>query len=291
MLNKMGYIVKSGSNLFKVGSSIFKVKNTYSYSTTITPSSNGILFLSFDPNISNNRLAVGSYYDQNVKILDATTLAVLTTIPVGAAVYGLCFDPVKTNNRLFLCCEDQTTIKVYDSNSFTLITQIPTTGCYNICFDPTPANNRFFVCNRDNKTLDIYDATSFSKTGSITGFTALNTCKVDPSQTKIFTGDQFDLKVFDLNTLALLSTINMSAIGGVVYDITFDVVAGNNRGFIGTSSNGLAIINTATLGIIEVINAGTGIRGVSFDPVVVNNRLMMADFGNNSINILNQISS
>jgi WD40 repeat protein len=286
----MGYIVKSGSNLLKVGGSVFKVKDTYSYSTTITPSSNGILFLSFDPNISNNRLAVGAYYDQNVKILDATTLTVLATIPIGVAAYGLCFDPISANNRLFVCCEDQKTIKVYDSNSFALITQISTTGCYNICFDPIPANNRFFVCNISNKTLDIYDATSFNKTGSITGFTSLTTCKVDPSQTKIFTGDQFCLKVFDLNTLALLSTTDMSSIGVVVYDITFDV-AGNNRAFIGTSSNSLAIINTATLGIIEVINVGTGIRGVSFDPVAANNRLMMADFDNNSINRLNQISS
>jgi DNA-binding beta-propeller fold protein YncE len=287
----MGYIVKSGSNLLKVGNSVFKVKDMYSYSTTITPSSNGILFLSFDPNISNNRLSVGSYYDKNIKILDATTLAVLATISVGVAAYGLCFDPVSSNNRLFVCCEDQKTINVYDSNSFAQLTQILTTGCYNICFDPISANNRFFVCNRDNNTLDIYDATSFNKTGSIPGFVTINTCKVDPSQTKIFIGDQTSLKVFDLNTLALLSTTNMSSIGGVVYDITFDVVASNNRGFIGTSSAGLAIINTVTLGIIEVINVGVGIRGVSFDPVASNNRLMVADFGNNSLNTLNQILS
>jgi DNA-binding beta-propeller fold protein YncE len=285
----MGHLLKTGTNILKVGGNIFSVQDTYSYTNVATLPIDSPRGLCFDPVIDRNRFLAIEQSTNRCYIYDATSFAKTGAIANLAFPAIVQFDPVEAHNRLFIGnLGNGGFFTVYDANSLEVISTVTTAhGGSGIAFDPVPANNRILICS--NIGLYELDATTFALGRSLTtGFSEIRGVVFDPvaANNRFFVsnGGTGEVFVFNATTFARTGVTG----NGISGNICFDPYLPNNRMLCAARDNILSI-DATSLGTKEIISGFRNSQSVSVAPSPVSRRLIVSNNDTNTVTVTDRV--
>ncbi|MDB5158778.1 MAG: hypothetical protein JWR50_3485 [Mucilaginibacter sp.] len=288
----MAHLLKHSTNILKVGNSVFRVRDKFSYSVTnITTGDNndGIVF---DPIVTNNRVFVLNESLNTISVLNASTFSVITTITgITSSPFCICFEP--TGSYLLVGCLSGT---IYKINATTLVATVIITDAANvtgIAVDPVSGNNRFIIARFVTNNLYVYDATTYALINTLTGLNQPFGIVFDPvianNRLLVCNNGNGTISVLDGTSLTTLSTITSG--GGTTY-LAFDPIAANNRFLVVTADSSFKIFNSTTYGLLNTVSSiADHAQCICFDPITINNRFIISNRsgGTSKLSVINQV--
>jgi YVTN family beta-propeller protein len=209
---------------------------------------------------------ITNFQDNTVSVIDAVTLTVIATVPVGTAPDGAAVTPDGT--KVYVTNSGSNTVSVIDAATTTVIATIPV-GSTPVGVAVTPDGTKVYVANQGSNTVSIINTATNTVTTIPVG-TAPTGVAVTPDGTKVYVthkplghGQPGTVSVISTatNTVTVTITVGSRADGvAVTPDGTKVYVA--NQG-----DNTVSVINTATNTVTKTIPVG-GVEptGVAVSP-------------------------
>jgi len=274
----MAHLLKHSTNILKVGDSVFRVRDKFSYVVTnITTGDNndGIVF---DPITANNRVFVLNESLNTISVLNASTFSVITTITgITSSPFCICFEPA--GSYLLVGCLSGT---IYKINATTLVATVIITGVNNItgiAIDPISGNNRFIIARYTTNNLYVYDTTTYTLINTLTGLNQPFGITFDPvvanNRLLVCNNGNGTISILDGTSLTTLSTITSGS--GTTF-LAFDPIAANNRFLVASADNSFRIFNSTTYGLLTTVSSvADRAQCICFDPITTNNRFIISN--------------
>jgi YVTN family beta-propeller protein len=251
--------------------------------------------MAFSPN--GERLYVNNGGEASVSVIDTFSYLVIATIPVGTYPRGIAVS--KDGSRVYVSNNGSQTLSIIDAGSLTVVKTIPL-AAHPEEIALSPDGHRLFIAATVPLSGLILDTTSETLTGSF-DFNAGNGIAITPDGAHAYiTNWEGTVTVIDLATMLPIKTIpvgstphrvTISSDGKHAYVANFgsndvsvidissntvvatipvnstpwamDLVDDNSRLYVPTSSEGIAVVDTATHAVVQQIPTGSAASSVA----------------------------
>lgn len=303
----MPQLLKSGSNVWKVGNNIFLYNRQSAFigaKDVITQSLGGFNFSGFSyaifPGVAVDkgkaRIFVTNENANNISILDYNNpmSGIYATVAVQKAS-GIALDP--SSGRIFVCNRTLNTITILDYNTLAVLSTLTNahTGINNPCgIAIDTLGNRIFITSGSNSQCSIINYT----TPTNGYYTILSSAilpigygfglAVDRGNDRLFFCSRNDSKLYVLNYTDPVNggTSYVNAGLSLPHAVILDVP--NNRIYVLSENSSITVLDYSSLLLIGSISAASGMfstcLNADLDPF--GNRIFVANAGNNTVSIL-----
>jgi YVTN family beta-propeller protein len=226
-----------------------------------------------------------------VAVVDTTSGAVITTVPVGAAPIGVAVAP--GGRHAYVAQHGSNTVAVISTNTFAVLAQIPV-GSKPMGVALSPDGSRLYVTNFGtaaasgpgslwvNGSVSVIDTQSRTQLASVTAGANPSGIAVSPDGGRIFVANagSASVSVISAATNTVASTINVESnpVGVATSPDGQSVYVGNS------GSASLSVINANTLTVAATIRVGGYPAGVAVSDN--SSRILVANSFDNSISVV-----
>jgi gliding motility-associated-like protein len=219
--------------------------------------------------------------DGNVSVINTTTHALMTTIPVGQDPTFVSVSP--DGKRVYVVNNSSNSISVINTGSNKVVTEIPVGSTNQVIVSPD--NKLLYVADYGITTniIRVINANTFAEAASIPLSGQPGGIAINADGSKLYVTNPLDgtVSVIDIATKTITATINVnsqpqgilvSPDGARIYVTNF-------------FSNSVSVINTATNVIESVISTPANPDAIAISPDGSN--IYVANYGNGSVTVIN----
>jgi YVTN family beta-propeller protein/cysteine-rich repeat protein len=222
---------------------------------------------------------VTAFQGDSVALVDARTLAVEATIPVGRAPWGVAWQPDGT--RVFVTNREDRSVSVVDPLAGDVVTTIGV-GRQPLGIAVHPFLPRAYVTNYDDGTVSVVDTATLAVVDTIAVARGPAAVAVHPAGGRLYVSNYIDgtVSVVDVDAARVVATVPVPdlPLGVAVHPAGTKVYVVSHRGRMVT------VIGTVSDTVLSRVRVGRKPAGVAFDPA--GTRAYVSNAGDDSLTVI-----
>ena len=234
-------------------------------------------------------IAVGFAYitnlvSNNVSVINTSTNAVVSTIPVGNEPYGASVSP--DGSRVYVTNILTNNVSVINTATNTVIATV-LVGSNPWGLAVSADGSKVYVANQASNNVSVINTTTNTVVSTIGVGTGPQGVTVSPDGSRVYVANSGsgNVAVISTATNTVITTIGVaSSPVGIV------VSPDNSRVYVANiGSNNVSVINTLTNAVIATIGAGAGAAGVAISPD--GSRVYVSNISTTTVSVINTASN